>query len=252
MKVKLDEAIQGQDCTLEFFQAPGCETKGMVLVLPGGGYAGLAPHEAVPVAEKFVELGFHAAVCMYRVSPAIYPAPLDDARRAIRYIREHAAELRVKSDKIAVLGFSAGGHLAAMVSNMPGSAAARPDASILCYAVLSSTAGGDRYHLGSYHNLFGDKRPREAYRDFNWPERVTKDTPPAFLWHTMDDECVPVENSIDYAMALRRLDIPFALHVFSHGVHGMSIGNRPGYEEKYAEIKVWPELCARWLRGMGW
>ncbi len=252
MRIKLGETIQNQECLLDIFRAPGCEPKGAVVVLPGGAYAGLAPHEAEPVARKFVELGFHAAVCYYRVKPVTYPVPLADARSAVRYVREHAPELGIKPDKIAILGFSAGGHLAGMVSNLPGGPESRPDASILCYAVLSSTAGGEQSHVYSFHNLFGNQLDKNGYRDFCWPERVDANTPPAFLWHTVEDDGVPMENSMEYAMALRRRNIPFALHLFSHGVHGLSIDNRPGFEGKYPEIKVWPELCANWLRSMGW
>lgn len=252
MKIQLGEAVQGQTATLEFFLAPGSEPRGMVVVLPGGAYRGLAAHESEPVARKFVELGFHTALCRYRVAPVTYPTPLDDARAAIRYIREHAGELRVKPDKIAILGFSAGGHLAAMVSNMPGAAVNRPDASILCYPVLSCLSGGERAHIGSYHNLFGNKLMPEEYRDFCWPERVNADTPPAFLWHTMEDEGVPVEQSLEYAMALQKAHVPYALHIFTHGVHGLSLDNRPGYEGQFPEVAAWPELCADWLRTMGW
>ena len=252
MKIQLGEEIQDQVCTLEIFQAPGSEPRGMVLVLPGGGYQMLAQHEAEPVARKFVELGFHAAVCRYRVAPVTYPVPLEDARGAVRYLREHAGELRVKPDKIAILGFSAGGHLAAMTSHMPGEAVNRPNASILCYPVLSSLSGGDRAHFGSYYNLFGNHLAPEEYRDFCWENKVDADTPPAFLWHTMEDSTVPVEQSLEYARALQKAGIPYALHIFTHGGHGLSIGNRAGFEDQYPEIVAWPELCADWLRTMGW
>ena len=251
MKIQLGEVIQGQTCTLEIFQAPGSDPRGAVIVFPGGAYHGLAAHESEPVARKFVELGFQAALCRYRVMPVTYPVQLEDARNAVRYLREHAAELRIKPDKIAVLGFSAGGHLAAMVSNMPGAAVSRPDASILCYAVLSCLLG-KRPHVGSYHNLFGNDLAPEAYRDFCWPEQVSAATPPAFLWHTMEDEGVPAEQSLEYAMALQKAGIPYSLHIFTHGVHGLSINNRPGCDGKYPEISAWPELCAEWLRTMGW
>ena len=250
MKIQLGETIQGQACTIEYFLHPEGGERGMVIVFPGGGYAFLAPHEAVPVAEKFVELGFHAAVCMYRVAPVTYPIQLEDASNAVKYTREHAAELGVKPDKIAVLGFSAGGHLAAMVSNMPTCAGARPDASILCYPVLSALT--ENAHMGSYHNLFGNKLEPEAYRDFCWPEAVHQDTPPAFLWHTAPDATVPVENTIEYFLALKKLNIPVEMHLYPEGCHGLGLGDRPGFEGQFGGMKSWPELSAKFLRELNW
>ncbi|MBE6370046.1 MAG: alpha/beta hydrolase [Lentisphaerae bacterium] len=250
MKIQLGETLQDQTCTIEYFLHPEGGERGMVIVFPGGGYQMLAPHEAVPVAEKFVELGFHAAVCMYRIKPVTYPVPLEDARNAVKYTREHAAELGVKPDKIAVLGFSAGGHLAAMVSNMPGSEAARPNASILCYAVLSALT--ENPHLGSYYNLFGNELPAEDYREFSWPAVADCNTPPAFIWHTAPDTTVPVENSIEYFMALKKLNIHSELHIYPQGNHGLSLGDRPGMENQFDWIKSWPALCARFLQDLGW
>lgn len=249
MKIQLGEIIQDQICTIEYFLHPDGGERGMVIVFPGGGYAMLAAHEADPVAEKFVELGFHAAVCRYRVKPAAFPTPLEDARNAVKYTREHAAELGVKPDKIAVLGFSAGGHLAAMVSNMPGSPEARPDASILCYAVLSSKP--ELIHSGSYGNLLPEA-PAEEYIKFSWPDVADKNTPPAFLWHTLTDSGVLVGNSIEYALALKNLDIDAELHIYPKGPHGLSLGNRPGYEGQFDEVKTWPQLCRRFLADRGW
>jgi acetyl esterase/lipase len=152
-------------------------------------------------------------------------------------------------DKIAVLGFSAGGHLAAMVSNMPGSVEARPDASILCYPVLSSLAA--RAHLGSYYNLFGNQLAPQEYYDFCWPEVANHDTPLAFLWHTVTDDAVPVENSIEYTMALKKLNIPVELHLFPKGCHGLGLGERPNVAA-VEEIKIWPQLAAKFLKNLGW
>lgn len=250
MQIQLGETIENQSCTLELFLHPTRESRGMVIVFPGGGYAHLAPHEAAPVAEKFVQMGFHAAVCMYRVAPVSYPVPLQDGCNAVKYIREHAAELNVKSDKIAVLGFSAGGHLAAMVSNMPDCAAARPDASILCYPVLSALT--ENAHLGSYHNLFGNQLEPEAYRDFSWPEVADQNTPPAFIWHTATDMTVPVENSIEYFSALKKLNIHAELHIYPQGCHGLGLGDRPGMQGQFDWVKSWPELSGRFLRDLGW
>ena len=250
MRIQLGDVIADQTCTIEYFLHPSGGERGIVIVFPGGGYEYLSKRESEPVAKKFVELGFHAAVCRYRVNPAVYPVPLEDARNAVKYTREHAAELGVKADKIAVLGFSAGGHLAGMVSNMPGSPAARPDASILCYPVLSTDEG--IAHIGSFHNLFGNDLPLSAYRDFDWTKNADSNTPPAFLWHTITDTGVPVENSINYALKLKELNIDSELHIYPRGPHGLGLGDRPGLEGKFDEVKSWPQLCARFLKDRGW
>ena len=250
MKIQLGEIIQDQACTIEYFLHPEGGKRGIIIVFPGGGYQHLAPHEAIPVAQKFVEMGFHAAVCMYRVKPAVFPVPLEDARNAVRYTREHADELGVKADKIAVLGFSAGGHLAGMVSNMPGSPEARPDSSILCYPVLSCRE--DLIHLGSYHNLFGNDLPAEAYSEYSWPEVANSSTPPAFLWHTATDTAVPVGNSIEYFLALKKLNIHAEMHIYPSGTHGLGLGDRPNMEGQFDWVRSWPELAARFLSDLGW
>ena len=250
MKIQLGSTIQDQNCTIEYFLHPDGGERGMVIVFPGGGYALCAAHEGAPVARKYVEMGFHAAVCIYRVKPVTFPTPLEDARNAVRYTREHAAELGVKPDKIAVLGFSAGGHLAAMVSNLPGSAEARPDASILCYPVLSCRQ--DIVHIGSFHNLFGNDLPPEEYKNYSWPDAAHSNTPPAFLWHTVTDTTVPVENSIEYFMALKKLKIRAELHVYPVGPHGLSLCEHSSYNGQSDCVKSWPELSARFLQDMGW
>ena len=250
MKIQLGDVIQDQACNIEYFLHPAGGERGIVIVFPGGAYHHLAPHEAAPVAEKFVEMGFHAAVCYYRVNPVTYPVPLQDACNAVRYTREHAAELGVKADKIAVLGFSAGGHLAGMVSNIPESEDARPNASILCYPVLSAEEGIG--HIGSFHNLFGNDLPISEYSDFDWIKQANSNTPPAFLWHTITDTGVPVENSIKYALKLKELKIDAELHVYPRGPHGLGLGDRPGMEGQYNEVKSWAPLCARFLSDRGW
>jgi len=249
MKIQLGDVIQDQTCTIEYFPHPQGGKRGIVIVFPGGGYGHLAPHEAVPVAEKFVELGFHAAVCMYRLSPVRFPVQLEDACNAVRYTREHADELNVDPDKIAVLGFSAGAHLAGMVSNIPDSDMSRPNASILCYGVLSGQPG--IIHRGSFKNLLGDVSEDEFIK-FSWPDAANSNTPPAFLWHTMEDQVVPVQNSVDYAFALKNLGIDVELHIYPKGPHGLGLGDRPGHEGQYDEIKSWPTLCARFLADRGW
>ena len=249
MKIQLGEVIENQSCTIEYFLHPEGGERGIVIVFPGGGYDHLSTREADPVAKKFVEQGFHAAVCRYRIKPATYPIPLEDARNAVHYTREHAAELGVKAGKIAVLGFSAGGHLAAMLSNHPGSPEARPDAAVLCYAVLSSKH--QTPDLVSFKNLLPGLSPDE-YIKCSCPEAVNTNTPPTFLWHTFGDTNVLPEHSIDYALALKQYNIDSELHIYPGGVHGLALGSRPGYETEFRYVESWVPLAERFLKDRGW
>ena len=242
---------------LEPYLLPGDKVRGCVIVCPGGGYSGRASHEGVPVAEKFNSMGFHAFVLQYRVMPYVYPAPQKDALRAIKIIRAHAAEWGIKPDKIAILGFSAGGHLACSTGVLYDKVAAdngdecdtvsaRPDAEILCYAVIS--AGTPFANVGSFQNLFGTQTPSEADLETVACEKhVCEQTPPAFLWHTAEDGAVPVENSLNYALALRRHKVPFAVHIFPDGPHGIGLADgRPGLED----VTAWSDLAGVWLKKM--
>lgn len=228
--------------------------RGAVLICPGGGYAGLAPHEAEPIARRVNACGLHAFVVMYRVAPHRHPAPLRDAARALRIIRRNAEAWRVRPDRIAVCGFSAGGHLAASLGvhwdrdelrggdELDG-VSARPDALILGYPVISSEAG---VHRGSFRNLLGPAPAPDLRRLMSLEHQVTAETPPTFLWHTADDAVVPVENSLVFARALRDHDVPFELHVYPHGAHGLGLA---GDDE---HVATWMDLCCGWLRGRGW
>ncbi len=225
--------------------------RGGVLVLPGGGYCKRAPHEGEPVALKFNELGLHAFVLQYRVAPYRYPAPQRDLFRAIKIIRCHAAEWGLIPDQLAVLGFSAGGHLTASgatlydeVAVLTGDEAdgfsARPDAVIPCYPVINLTSPwGNR---GSGVNLLGEEgMARREAEELNLETRVTSYTPPAFLWHTADDPVVNIKNSTSFAEALWKHGVAAELHVFPHGPHGI------GLAEDYPDASRWPKLAARFL-----
>lgn len=239
---------------LEAYPLDGDAALGAVLVCPGGGYVTRAPHEAEPVARAFNEAGYHAFVVQYRIAPHRHPAPLLDAARAMQIIRERASAWRVDPDHVAVCGFSAGGHLAASLGvhhdldvldehGLPDAPACRPDALVLGYPVIS--AGVSR-HEGSFRNLLGPD-PEAADLDLmSLEQQVTAETPPAFLWHTADDPAVPVENSLAFAMALRRHDVPFELHVYPSGRHGL------GLAPETPHIATWMELSCAWLREMGW
>ena len=221
-----------------------------VLVLPGGGYARQAGHEAEPVAEWLAGLGIHAFVLRYRVAPDRHPAPLEDAKEAMLHIRSGAHGLAIDPERVGVLGFSAGGHLAATLSTGAVTGSTRldvpeavPDLSVLCYPVVSCT---EDVHQGSVDNLLGQAPSSDILAALSADLQVTAETPPAFLWHTADDAAVPVSHSLRYAGALLGAGVPAELHVFPEGRHGLGLAaGEPGAEQ-------WPALCADWLARAGW
>jgi len=255
----LDEVASPETPTITPFLVEGDERRSAVVICPGGGYAGRAEHEGPPIARWLNAAGISAFVCAYRVAPYRHPCPSLDAKRALRWVRYHAAELEVDPERVGLLGFSAGGHLAGTVGvhyddgsgRSAGQAEAadpvdrmscRPDALILCYPVISF---GESGHHGSMVNLIGEDPPEELRRQLSLETQVTPKTPPTFLWHTADDDGVPVENSLLFAEALRRCGVPFELHVFQSGPHGL------GLAPDDAHVGTWPELCADWLHGLG-
>lgn len=225
-----------------------------VLVCPGGGYGMRAHHEGQPVAEWLNTLGISAFVLRYRVAPYKQPSALQDAQRALRTIRAHADEYGIDPERLGILGFSAGGHLASTAGvlfdqGQPEAAeplerfSSRPDFMILCYPVISM---GEVTHQGSKANLLGETPDEELVRRFSSELQVTAETPPAFLWHTSDDGSVPVENSLLFAAALRRHNIPFDLHVYAHGHHGL------GLADEEPHTRGWTDACASWLQLNGY
>ena len=227
---------------------------GAVIVAPGGGYQNRAPHEGEPIARWLNSAGIHAFVLDYRVSPHRHPEPLHDAQRAIRTVRHHATEWNIRPDHIAILGFSAGGHVAgsAGILHDSGDASAtdpidressRPDAMVLCYGVLSMV---QNTHGGSLRNLLGENPPDELRQQLSVELQVNESTPPAFLWHTADDASVPVEHSLSTASALARHGIEFALHVYPHGRHGL------GLAEELPEVTTWTGHCTAFLTDLGY
>lgn len=232
---------------------PAGVSRGAIVICPGGGYRMLAPHEGEPIARWLNGLGVAAFVLEYRVAPHRHPVPLGDAQRAIRLVRHHAAEWALADGPLGVLGFSAGGHLAASAgvfaddgeresADPVARASARPDALILCYPVLTF---GESRHQGSIENLLGPDAPAAALAALSLETRVTPATPPTFLWHTADDAAVPVENSLLFAGALRRAGVPFALHVYPHGRHGLGLATDDPV------VGSWTMLCGTWLATQG-
>jgi acetyl esterase/lipase len=248
-----DPAIGQIEPNLTPFLVADSQAHGAVIVCPGGGYCGKADYEGAPIARFLNSVGISAFVLDYRVSPYQHPYPLLDAQRAIRVARYHAKAMAIKADKIGMLGFSAGGHLSATAGTHfdAGSPDAkdpvermscRPDALVLCYPVVTF---GEFRHDGSKVALIGEN-PTEALRQSLSNEtQVTAQTPPAFLWHTANDQAVPVENSLLFAAALSKHKVPFELHVYPDGPHGLSLG------EGHPAVYTWPGMCATWLKNLG-
>jgi acetyl esterase/lipase len=221
-----------------------------VIVCPGGGYHGLAAHEGEPFARLFAEHGFVGAVLHYRVAPNRHPLPLADGCRAVRVVRHMDGDLNIALNRTALMGFSAGGHLACTAATQPdlhhdeqddlaGKVSARPDRLILGYPVVSFVT---KYHAGSAQNLLGEKPSLEARRQLSNELHVTAQSPPAFLFHTGDDPAVPVENSLNFAAACAAHKVPVALSVFPHGRHGV------GMAVDDPALKCWTQLLVNWLR----
>jgi acetyl esterase/lipase len=227
-----------------------------VVVCPGGGYQNLAmDHEGQQIAEWLNSLGVAAFVLKYRLGPKYHhPIELGDAQRAIRLVRTRAREFGVVADRIGIWGFSAGGHLASTAathfdSGNPAAsdpvdrAASRPDFAILAYPVI--TMRPPFAHMGSRTTLLGENPDPALVALLSNETQVTGETPPTFLFHTSDDNVVPVENSILFYEALRKVGVPAELHVFEHGPHGVGLAARD------ATLSLWQVLLANWLRGRG-
>ncbi len=225
-----------------------------IIVCPGGGYGMCSKREAEIIALQFTAAGYHAFVLDYAVAPDNhYPEPQKNLSDAISLVRKNAEEWRIDKDKIAVIGFSAGGHLAASLATMwnkeplkTEDGINKPNAAILSYPVISSVEGVT--HEGSMINLCcGDGELREK---MSLETQVDKDTPPCFIWHTFSDEVVPVENSLRFAAALNKSKIPFEMHIFPNGPHGLSVSNHiTAIDENYniPEVRAWVKLAVDWL-----
>ncbi|MDR1736619.1 MAG: alpha/beta hydrolase [Oscillospiraceae bacterium] len=225
-----------------------------VLICPGGAYERCSPREAEPIAVRYIAAGFHAFVLNYSTGKAArFPTALEELCGALALIRQNAGDWRVDPGKIAVLGFSAGGHLAGSLGvfwNTPefrrADALNKPNALILCYPVVSSGAAA---HTRSFDNLCGgDSQLRERV---SLEKRVNGDVPPTFLWHTAEDASVPVANSLCLAQALDAGGIPFEFHVFQRGQHGISMANAEVCDpipEVGKYLPEWLNMSVDWLK----
>ena len=227
-----------------------------VVVCPGGGYGHLAmDHEGRQIAEWLNSLGVAAFVLKYRLGPRYrHPAPLQDAQRALRYVRLHAKDFGLQGDRIGIWGFSAGGHLASTVGTHfdAGNASAtdpidrmssRPDFMILAYPVISFSA--EYTHVGSRNNLLGEKPDAKLVENLSNEKQVTPQTPPTFLFHTDEDTGVPAENSVAFYLALRKAGVPAEIHIYQRGKHGVGLAGADPI------LATWSSRLADWLKLRG-
>lgn len=216
-----------------------------MLVLPGGAYERHAPHEGEPVARWLTSLGIHAFVLDYPVAPMRHPAAVDAARDTLAWIRGGDHGLPVDPRRVGVIGFSAGGHVAA--SLCVGDPGTRPDLCVLGYPVISFV---HQPHERSRVNLLGPGADAELRRRVSPDDHVDERHPPAFLWHTASDTSVPAGHSLRYASALVDHGVPVDLHVFGAGHHGLGLADQP--DAAHLEARRWTVLCAAWLSSAGW
>ena len=234
--------------------------RGAVVIFPGGGYIKRAtPEDKGGFSKAINDLGLDCFIVGYRVnedaSPDLFPAPMLDARRAMRFVRTNAERFGIDSSKIAAMGSSAGGHLTAFTSTYRGALKGEtqdeidavdymPNLQILCYPVTSCAS-----HRPSYINLLGESA--EAIADGYDPILLADDkTPPAFIWHTAEDPGVSVLGSYNYAARLKELGIPVEMHIFPFGAHGLGTG-KVGHRGLEPHITIWTELLRRWLELFG-
>ena len=229
-----------------------------IIICPGGGYTHLSMREAEPVALRFAGMGFVTFVVWYHVAPAVFPTQVQDVACAVAHVRSHAAEYHADSDALAVMGFSAGAHVACTLGVMWQDESlwqplgltpeqVRPNAMVLGYPVIT---GGTFVHRGSFVNLTGSE-DLDVHARYSLEEHVTDATPPTFLWHTWEDTSVPVENTLLFASALHRCGVQGEAHIYPHGCHGAGLCDETtdlDGRHLVPEAVNWPQDAARFLR----
>lgn len=237
--------------TYQFFESKqGNGIKPCVIICPGGGYRILAStHEGTDIAKKFNEIGVHAYILYYRIPDSLCQvdrtyAPLQDAQEAIRMVRKNSTSWGIDPQKVGIMGFSAGGHLASTAAthfqkdylNMNDGANLRPDFQILMYPVISFRSFG---HKGSALNLLGKNPSEELLHLFSNEEQISENTPKAFLVHAADDKAVPVKNSLVFVENLTQFNVPTDLHVYAKGGHGFGLNNKTTKESWFDRLTEW-------------
>ncbi len=253
-------AIDDQPTLTVFAPQPGRGNGSAIIVAPGGAYLGLASNlEGRQVADWFTVRGFTAFVLKYRKGPQnLFPIPLEDGQRAIRLVRSLAQKYSFQADRVGIIGFSAGGHLAAstatLFDQMPRKStdaidqlSARPDFAILGYPWLNAMEPAQDREI-TYCSVTSGVTPAQcaAFRTAYTPKlHVTSHTPPTFIYSTSDDKTVPVRASVEFYEAMMKAGAPVEMHLFSHGSHGSGLGMGD------AALDLWPGLLEQWLREQG-
>ena len=212
-----------------------------IIVLPGGGYAEHAAHEAEPIAQYYNSKGFHSFVLKYRLLPNVYPSALCDVQALIKYLRANADDLKIDLNKIFVIGFSAGGHLAALsavsedicqTDTELDTFSCKPSGVLLGYPVITSEQPCVKNNCGNNEKL---------YEQLSIERQIKFDTPKMFIWHTSDDNVVDVTHSLKLANSLKENNIKFEMHIFPSGEHGLGLGLLK------TDISKWAQLSVDWI-----
>lgn len=259
---------EGEKVTLTTYISYECRELNMpprpaIVICPGGGYNRQSDREAEPVAKEFFAKGFNCFILHYSCKEeAVFPRPLVELSRAIVHVRENAEKYNIDPEKVFVIGFSAGGHLAASIGTMWHEdfakasedmpyGANRPNGMILCYPVITS---GEFAHRGSFNNLLGTETPTEEQnRAYSLEYRVDEKTVPAYICHAFTDPAVPVQNALLFMNAMAAAKVPFAAHIFHKGPHGFSLANEEvsqGQVMPYADLYEWLDEAIAWTRKM--
>lgn len=233
-----------------------------MLVIAGGAYRWVSEREQEPVALGYLSQGYSAFMLRYTCAPHSYPVALREAVMAMLYIRQNAAELHIDPEMVCAMGFSAGGHLLGSLANLYNDGSCddligktgispRPDAAVYCYPVITT---GEKTHPESAANISGGDAQLAEYLSIE--KRITADAPPAFIWHTWEDQSVPVSNSLLLAAAYEKVGVPFALHIFEKGIHGMSTADSQVYRSDdipvcSTDMPSWLSMSVSWLRDRG-
>lgn len=234
-----------------------------IVICPGGGYEFTSDREAEPIALNFISKGFNAIILRYSLKPNRFPKALLELASVINYTRSKSNEWNVDNDKIVVCGFSAGGHLAGSIGVLwndklinenlnISNENVKPNGLILCYPVINGLEYANKW---SFDSLLGEDASEKRRRELSLEELVSKDTPKTFLWHTFDDDAVPVENSLLFANSLRKNNIPFELHIYPSGVHGLGLANELTASKGECKhinphVSTWFDLVVEWIESI--